>query len=562
MIKKSSLGVQELNDQSVMAAEAPNITTNKTQLQIMNAFAVNMISISDDIELVWYVARELVSKLGFDDCVVYLIDKDRDLLCQRAAIGKKNPVDNVIVNPMEIPLGEGVTGRVAASQKAVNLSDLDNCDYYISDIEGAVSEICVPILCEDHLYGVIDCEDIRRNHFKQEHMDLLTFIAALTAAKLQLIQKSRELVESEKRNRLIFNASLDGIITIDVRGNLVECNHAARKMFGFGRNELTGRKFTDLLVPPGFQNRFNEWFDKLSKVAGHRILDTRVETIAQRSNGVEFPVELTVTEYKIEEERFFTGFLRDISAQKQAEASRRKALVEAEKANKTKSEFLATMSHELRTPLNAIIGFSEVLNSQIFGPLGSARYEEYTNDILTSGRHLLNLVNDILDLSAIEANELSLSKKGFFIKDIVIECSAIISGLAQKKNIKYIEDVAEGLSALNADGRAVSQILINLLSNAVKFTPEGGQILLKVSEVGAYHVIKIEDTGHGFPPDKIESLIKPFVRGEDDVLKAQEGTGLGLAIVKSLVDMHEGELVIDSEVGRGTKVIVTLPNGS
>jgi len=550
-----------LNDQLIMVNENSNATTSSKQLQIMNAFALNMIRISEDIDLAWYVARELVSKLGFVDCVVYLIDKDKGMLCQRAAIGDKNPVDDVIINPLEFPISEGVTGHVVTSRKAINLGDVKKCDFYIPDLEGTISEICVPIMCDEQVFGVIDCEDKRKNHFNQEHMQLLTFIAALTAAKLQLIQKSRELVESEKRNRLIFNASLDGIITIDVRGNLVECNQAARKMFGFGQSELAGRKFTDLFIPPGFRNRFNDWFIKLSRSAGHRILDTRVETVAQRSTGVEFPVELTVTEYKIDEKRFFTGFVRDISVQKQAEASRRNALVEAEKANQTKSEFLAIMSHELRTPLNAIIGFSEVLNEQIFGPLGSAKYVEYANDILVSGRHLLTLVNDILDLSAIEANELLLNKKSMYIKDIVIEVSAIIGGLAEKKNIAFIEKIDSELGPLNADGRAVSQILINLLSNAVKFTPEGGRIVLKVSEVGAYHVIKVEDNGHGFPSDKIETLIKPFVRGENDALKAQEGTGLGLAIVKSLVDMHDGELVIDSEVGRGTKIIVTLPNG-
>jgi len=550
-----------LNKQSVLVSETPETSVDPSQLKIMNAFAVDLISITDEVDLAWYVAREVVSKLGFADCVVYFLDRDRGMLLQSAAIGEKNPVDNIIVNPLEIPQGKGITGRVAATRQSLIVNDLDNCDFYIQDIENASSEICVPIKCDDFVYGVIDSEDRRKNFFTQEHLELLTFISALTAAKLQLIHKNRELLENERRNRLIFDASLDGIITIDELGNLVECNPAARTMFGFDDDDIAGRKFTDLFILPKFQKRIQGWFLKLSQVTGHRILDTRFETTAQRSNGVEFPIELIVTEYSIDDERFFTGFLRDISEQKHAEVSRKKALLEAEKANKTKSEFLAIMSHELRTPLNAIIGFSEVLSGQIFGPLGSKRYVEYANDIKVSGRHLLNLVNDILDLSAIEANELKLNKKSMYIKDIVSECSAIIGGLAEKKKITFVENVEENLCSVYADARAVSQILINLLSNAVKFTPDGGNIQLTISVVSGYHVIEVEDTGQGFPPEKIETLIKPFVRGEDDALKAQEGTGLGLAIVKSLVDMHDGELVIDSEVGRGTKIVVTLPNG-
>ena len=291
----------------------------------------------------------------------------------------------------------------------------------------------------------------------------------------------------------------------------------------------------------------------------HRFLNTRLETRAIRKNGEEFPMELALTYYKVGTESFFTGFFRDITERKLSELARQRALMEAEKANRTKSEFLATMTHELRTPLNAIIGFSEVIHGEFFGPVGSARYKEYADDIKMSGRHLLTLVNDILDLSAIEANELTMHKQEMHFRDIMHDCSIIIGQLAQKKQITYNEILAEELSSICADARAMSQILINLLSNAVKFTPDGGTVTVKVSEEDGNHVICVSDTGPGIDPDQLENLTKPFVRGQSNAQTAMEGSGLGLAIVNSLVNLHDGTLKFESDLGAGTSVYVTIP---
>jgi|TARA_Y100000294_G_scaffold117003_2_gene108588 signal transduction histidine kinase len=243
-------------------------------------------------------------------------------------------------------------------------------------------------------------------------------------------------------------------------------------------------------------------------------------------------------------------------------AEARMAKKAAEQANRLKSDFLATMSHELRAPLNAIGGFSEMMIGQAFGPLGSPKYKEYADDIRASSEYILHLINDILDLSAIEVGKYSLVKESLIVKDVIKDCSPIIAAAASRKDIKYSIEVPENPPPLLADRRALKQILLNVLSNAVKFTPEGGRVTLKATVSDGYHVFEVSDTGEGVPEDKLPSLTDPFVRAETNPHKAQQGTGLGLAIMKSLVDIHEGELTIESEVGKGTVVTVRLPNAA
>ncbi|WP_025898391.1 ATP-binding protein [Sneathiella glossodoripedis] len=529
-------------------------------VEVMNNFAVDLINIGDEQQLAWYVAKNVVQKLGFADCVVYFYSEETNLLTQIAAIGEKNPTGRVIINHLQIPIGQGVTGKVAQSGQPMLINDLTNCDFYIPDVDPACSELCVPIISEGKTLGVIDSEHPDKGFFNNTHLRTLTLVATLMAARLKLLIKERDLVESDLRNRLIFNASLDGIVTVNEKGKIVESNQAARDMLGYQQSELKGRRAISLLVPAGLQRRYRKQMKDILQRGRGRLLNTRFETWAKRKNGEEFPIEIAIANYRVAEQRFFTGFLRDITAQKQAEIARRRALHDAEKANRTKSVFLATMSHELRTPLNAIIGFSEVLRGEMFGPLGSGRYKEYVEDITISGRHLLTLVNDILDLSAIEANELTMHKQDMHFRNIMHDCSTIIGELAKKKHITYHEILAEDLSLLHADPRAVSQILINLLSNAVKFTPDSGEVTVKIYEEDNQHVICVSDTGPGMDTEQIEALTKPFVRGQSHAHTAMEGSGLGLAIVNSLVGLHDGDLQFESVKGGGTSVFVRLPS--
>ncbi|MEP9379762.1 ATP-binding protein [Aquabacter sp. CN5-332] len=230
----------------------------------------------------------------------------------------------------------------------------------------------------------------------------------------------------------------------------------------------------------------------------------------------------------------------------------------AEDANRAKSEFLANMSHELRTPLNAIIGFSEIMESGMFGPLGSEKYAEYCNDIKGSGTYLLDVINDILDMSKIEAGRMQLELEEVRLDEIVADAMRVMALKGEEKQLDMTAEASEGLS-LRGDKRALKQILLNLLSNAVKFTPESGRISVRARVNGGAAVIAIEDTGIGIPKHALAKIGRPFEQVESQFTKTHKGSGLGLAIAKSLTELHGGAMRIRSTEGEGTSVVIRLP---
>jgi len=254
----------------------------------------------------------------------------------------------------------------------------------------------------------------------------------------------------------------------------------------------------------------------------------------------------------------YRGTGSDVTEQRRAEEARDAALRLAEEANQAKSEFLATMSHDLRTPLNAIVGFSSILNEELFGPLDD-RYREYACDIRDSGDHLLSLVNDILDLSAIEAGKVAIERHPLDACSIVSECETVIRPRAKSVGVEVVAERPEGGASAYADRQALKQILLNLLANAVEFTPAGGRVTLSVDNLNGTVAFAVADTGQGIPEERLQRLMEPFVRGEKHPYHAGEGWGLGLAIVKSLVDRLDGTLEIESQVEKGTTVTVFMP---
>jgi two-component system, cell cycle sensor histidine kinase PleC len=232
----------------------------------------------------------------------------------------------------------------------------------------------------------------------------------------------------------------------------------------------------------------------------------------------------------------------------------------AESANVAKSRFLAQMSHELRTPLNAILGFSEVMKSEIFGAHAVTVYKEYSGDIHNSGVHLLNLINEILDLSRIEAGRYELNEEAVSVVNVVADCHHLLKLRASSKDIAIHEVFEQGMPRIWGDERAVRQIVLNLLSNSIKFTPQGGEIWLKVgwtASGGQY--ISVKDTGSGIAEDEIPIVLASFGQGSNSIKSAEQGAGLGLPIAKSLIDMHGGTFTLKSKLRIGTEVIVTFP---
>ena len=253
------------------------------------------------------------------------------------------------------------------------------------------------------------------------------------------------------------------------------------------------------------------------------------------------------------------GATMDITEHKLAVDAIQTALIDAERANQAKSDFLAAMSHEFRTPLNAILGFSEMMRAQCFGPLGSHRYKEYANDIYDSGAHMLALVTDILDFSTNEDGKRAIVKRTIDVNELLGHCITASEQAARDAGINLSMDFPDDMPSLFADRRSVIKIVLNLLSNAVKYTDRNGTITVSVMAADQGTTIRVADTGAGIAADRLPRIMDPFVQTYDNPHIAQKGAGLGLSIVKSLAEAHDAELSIHSELDTGTTVAITFP---
>lgn len=381
-------------------------------------------------------------------------------------------------------------------------------------------------------------------------------------------EKAREqaLRESESRYRqaervagiVHWSISLDPA-NADERGRLAFSDTAA-KFFGVAPTELN-------ITIDGYVEKFVHPDDRARVRAAH----IGITTDAERDLSLEYRVirkdgsTAVVSELgqRIHDDtgRLTSAFgtIQDITERKQGENALRRAQMEAEMANRAKSQFLANVSHELRTPLNAIIGFSEVMKDELLGPLGAPVYKEYSGDIHDSGRHLLAIINDILDLSRVESGQATLSESEIAIDQLIANCLVLVRGKAGEGGLTLTADVSASLPMVVGDERLLKQALLNLLSNAVKFTPRDGSVRVKAALSGGGLDIMVIDSGIGMTATEIEQVAKPFVQLENWLVRKYEGTGLGLSIVKAFCELHGGALRITSEVGRGTTTTIHLP---
>ena len=405
-------------------------------------------------------------------------------------------------------------------------------------------------------------------------MSALVYAGGLAISVQGVYDRSeREIRRGEQRYRLLAENATDMITRHNAKGQVLFASIASEQILGEQASAIMGSGLLDRIHvadKPAYLTAFGRCLDLNAPVSvefrvrkrkavsglegtcddGYRWAEMRCRPVSRdegmASHAGDLPEEIVAV-------------TRDIAARKAQEDQILKARDLAESANKAKTQFLANMSHELRTPLNAIIGFSEILDRELFGRIGEERYREYAHLIHESGEHLLSVVNEILDMSKIEAGKFDIVAEPFKVPSLVHSCCEIMRHQSGKKSIELRMEMEDELPELLADKRACKQILLNLLANAVKFTEEGGCVEVSARRLDSNIEIVVADNGIGISEQDIPKLGNPFVQAESSYDRSYEGAGLGLSVVKGLVRLHGGTLDIESVLGEGTKVSIVLP---
>ncbi|MBV8851245.1 MAG: PAS domain S-box protein [Methylobacteriaceae bacterium] len=378
-----------------------------------------------------------------------------------------------------------------------------------------------------------------------------------TAQTLQLELQQSDAAAQELR--AILDAATDGVAILDADGRILSLNRSAETLFGYQQNEVAGEPFA-MLIAMESRRLVEDDFGKVKSAAAEPAFNRKRDVYLTSRQGGTIPVSLTLGSIASGEGRLakMCAVIHDTSAWKRTEHEAREAREEAERASAVKTDFLAKVSHEIRTPLNAIIGFAEVIMDERLGPIGTERYKDYLRDIHKSGTHVMSLVNDLLDLSKIEAGKMVLDIKSVDANAIIAECVALMQPQANRERVIMRLALAPRLQQIAADERSVRQIVLNLLSNAVKYNEPGGQVIVSTATSETGHVaVRIKDTGIGMSDAEIALALEPF--RQVATARSVSGTGLGLPLTKALVEANRANFTIRSRKNEGTLVEVSFP---
>jgi len=395
-------------------------------------------------------------------------------------------------------------------------------------------------------------------------MTAMAYAAAL-AVMIQLVHKRSETAvrAGEERYRLLAEHATDMITRHDEKGRVVFASLAAQQLFGEPANKVIGDGLFErvhVADRPAYLTSLSRCLANNEPIA----VEFRVRRAGAADMARYVWVEMRCRPMRPAEGALIdrpgiVAVTRDISDRKTQEAELMRTRDEAESASRAKTQFLANMSHELRTPLNAVIGFSEILNRELFGSLGEARYRDYARLIHESGEHLLNVVNDILDMSKIEAGKFKIVKEPFDVASLVKSCCDIMRHTAEQRSLSLITDVAPAIPELPADKRACKQMLLNVIANAIKFTDPGGWVRVSARVANGGVEFVVADNGIGIAEKDLPKLGNPFVQANNSYDRSYDGAGLGLSVVKGLARLHGGRLELASTLGHGTTASIFLP---
>ncbi|WP_163877457.1 ATP-binding protein [Rhizobium laguerreae] len=375
----------------------------------------------------------------------------------------------------------------------------------------------------------------------------------------RMVEKVAKLQVEVEELRSILETATDGVVVIGTEGDIRSMNRSASALFNYDEQETRGKPFVMLFAHES-QKAVIDYLNGLSDHGVASVLNDGREVIGREAAGGFVPLFMTMGQ--LTSSNGYCAVIRDITQWKRTEDELRNAKGAAETANAHKTDFLARVSHEIRTPLNAIIGFSDMMAGERFGPIGHPRYIEYANDIGRSGRHVLDIVNDLLDISKIEAGEMDLDFAAVGLNEAVSEAVALVQPQANGQRVIIRTALSHAVPEVVADLRSIKQIALNILSNAIRFTPSGGQIVVSTSyEANGSVVLRVRDTGIGMTRSELDQAMKPFRQVSSTQSRHRgDGTGLGLPLTKAMVDANRATFSINSAPNEGTLVEITFPS--
>ncbi|MBF0506412.1 MAG: response regulator [Nitrospirae bacterium] len=492
----------------------------------------------------------------------------------------------------------GMTDHILGKRVPTVISDVAGYSFVDNAVllkEGIKSLVAVPLFANEHITGILYIDDFRPRAWTEREIEFITLLGIQAAYAIEKFKTMEVISETRTYLKNVLDNSADVIVTTDTDGRIVEFNSGASRILGYSREEIAGTMAEELWVRPEERHSIMEILQKEGFVSNHethlktkdgRIIEVSL-TLSYIRNGdgkihgtVGISKDITekkMLERAIDERNLELQELNERLEEKVIERTKdlEKANRELQQSNRLKSQFISTMSHELRTPLNSILGFSNILADESFGPL-TEKQSKHVANIYNSGSHLLQLINNILDIAKIESGKMDLHYESFDVAQAISEVETVIRSLAERKKQKILLSISDARSLIRADKIKFKQILYNLLSNAVKFSPEEKDIVL-ITEIVEYRQgtpvldpktfpgvdacleLSVKDCGIGIRKEHQEMIFSEFVQVDSSYSRRYEGTGLGLPLTKRLVELHGGEIFVESREGMGSTFTIRLP---